>query len=212
MRRFIVPWVCIAAAACSGRAHDAGPTTRPEPGGSARADGAGGSGGPGGRPSRPLDAALLDDLAAVRVAGHDVTIARRGTTELATMVAALAGGRVAVTVSACLACTPIELPAWEARRAEFAALWAPAPESSGDRLDLSAPTIAGRTVIAIDAIRTIDGEARQTYQLHWNDGAMQLAALCESAARIDGDGGAATTAPSCAAPAATALGAYLAVL
>ncbi|MBZ0236256.1 MAG: hypothetical protein K8M05_28270, partial [Deltaproteobacteria bacterium] len=86
---------------------------------------------------------------------------------------------------------------WEARRAELAALWAPV-ETAGDELALSTETIAGRAVIAIDATRTVDDEVRHTYQLHWNDGATQLHAVCEAAA--------------CAGAAGAALGAYLDVL
>lgn len=178
--------------ACSGRSHEAGPTTSPDratPAGALAGDGA-----PAVR-ARPLDGAALDALAAVAVAGHQVTVARRGDRDLAAIVVAPGGARVAVTASACLACTPMALPAWEARRAELAALWAPAAD---DSLALSAPSVAGVTVIAVDAGRTLDGERRHTYQLHWNDGAAQLAAVCE----VEG----------CAAAAAPVFAAYLGVL
>lgn len=180
--------------ACSGRSHDAGPTTSPDRasgGGTSVADGAVAT------RARPLDAAALDALAAVTVAGHEVTVARRGARDLAAIVVAPGGAQVTVTASACLACTPVALPAWEARRAELAALWAPA-EAAGDSVNLTAPAIAGVTVIAVDARRTLDGERRHTYQLHWNDGAAQLAAVCE--------------AEDCAAASATVFAAYLTAL
>jgi hypothetical protein len=181
-------------AACSGGARDAGPSGRREPGlATARTDGSD----PAARPPRPLDAALVDQLAGVTVTGSDVKVVRRSDAEMASIVAAPGGARVTVTASACLACTPIELAAWEARRAELAALWAPV-DAAGDKLALSTETVAGRTVIAIDASRTVDGELRHTYQLHWNDGATQLAAVCEAAA--------------CAPAASVSLAAYLAVL
>lgn len=181
-------------AACSGGARDAGPSGRRDPGvATGRTDGTHG----GARPPRPLDAALVDQLAGVAVAGSDVKVVRRSDAEMASIVAAPGGTRVTVTASACLACTPIELAAWEARRAELAALWAPV-ETAGDKLALSAETVAGRTVIAIDASRIVDGELRHTYQLHWNDGATQLAAVCE--------------AEGCAPTASASLAAYLAVL
>jgi len=50
-----------------------------------------------------------------------------------------------------------------------------------------APLAAGR--------RPVDDALRHTYQLHWNDGATQLHAVCE--------------APACAQAARAALGAYL---
>jgi hypothetical protein len=181
------------AVGCSGSARDAGPSARRESGATVRNDG---TVAPARRP-RPLDAALVDQLAAVKVAGADVTVVRRSDAELASIVAAPGGARVTVTASACLGCTPMDLAAWEARRAELVALWAP-QDAAGDTLALSAERIADRTVIAIDATRTVDGELRHTYQLHWNDGATQLAAVCEVA--------------SCAAAAATSLGAYLDVL
>lgn len=189
---------------CSGRSPEAGPTTTsPDPApGHAPVDR--GSGAP-----RPLDAAVLDALAAVTVAGHDVTVARRGATDLAAIVTAPGGQRVTVTASACLGCTAMALPAWEARRAELAALWAPA-EAAGDALSLDAPTVAGRTVIAVEARRTLDGERRHTYQLHWNDGAAQLAAVCETSAPAT-DAGAAPP-DACADEAAAALAAYLTAL
>jgi hypothetical protein len=179
--------------ACSGSARDAGPSARREPGATVRTDG---SGGPA-RRSRPLDAALVDQLAAVKVPGAEVTVVRRSDAELASIVTATGGPRVTVTASTCLACAPMDLPAWEARRAELVALWAP-QDTAGDTLTLSAERIADRTVIAIDAARTVDGEPRHTYQLHWNDGATQLAAVCEV--------------ETCAAAAAAALAPYLDVL
>lgn len=193
MARFSITWLVVLAAACSSSARDAGPSGRRDPVASGRSDGASGHS----RPPRPLDAALVDQLAAVTVAGSDVTVVRRSDAEMASIVSAPGGTRVTVTASACLACTPIDLPAWEARRAELAALWAPV-DSAGDKLTLSAETVAGRTVIAIDANRTVDGELRHTYQLHWNDGATQLAAVCE--------------APACASAANATLAAYLGVL
>ena len=185
---------CLAAlSACSGGARDAGPTGRRDSIASGRADDTGVRG----HAPRPLDAALVGQLAAVTVAGTEVAVVRRSDAELASIVSVPGGARVTVTASACLGCTPIDLPAWETRRAELAALWAPV-DTAGDTLALSAETVAGRTVIAIDASRTVDGELRHTYQLHWNDGATQLAAVCE--------------APACAAAAATSLAAYLGVL
>ena len=72
-------------AACSGRSHDAGPTTSPDHAstGSGPADGAG-------VPSvraRPLDGAALAALAAVTVDGHEVTVAFDGEQALAMAVA-----------------------------------------------------------------------------------------------------------------------------
>jgi hypothetical protein len=184
----------LAVAACSGGARDAGPSgSRGERGASARSDGTNG----GATAPRPLDAALVSRLAAVTVEGASVTVVRRSDAEMAAIVAAPGGARVTVTASACLGCTPIALPAWEARRAELAALFAPV-DAAGDKLALSTETVAGRTVIAIDATRTVDGELRHTYQLHWNDGATQLAVVCEAAA--------------CGAAATSSLAAYLAAL
>jgi hypothetical protein len=119
---------------------------RPPTAGSASAATAAG----GANRGRPLDAAALDQLAAVAIAGHDVTLARRGAGDLAAIGTGPGGVRVTVTASACLACTAMALPAWEARRAELAALWAPA-ESAAASLALAAPAVAGRTVIAVDA-------------------------------------------------------------
>lgn len=178
------------ASACSGGARDAGPSGRRDPAASGRSDGVNAAP----RPARALDAALVDQLASVTVTGAAVTVVRRSDAELASIVTTPDGLRVTVTASACLACTAIELPAWEARRAELAALWAPV-DAAGDKLALSAETVAGSPVIAIDASRTVDDELRHTYQLHWNDGATQLHAVCE--------------APACAQAARTALGAYL---
>jgi hypothetical protein len=203
-----VRFICVCAVAllsgpgCSGRSHDGGPTTAPEPGtapaGSAAATPA--------RPGRPLDAAAIDALAAVTVTGHDIALARRGARDLATLVTAPGGTRVTVTASVCLGCAPMALAAWEARRAELAALWAPS-EAGGDALVLAAPSVAGHTVIAVDALRTLDGERRHTYQLHWNDGVSQLAAVCEASAPATDAG---IPAPDdCAAATATVLGAYL---
>ena len=188
-------WSClIALVACSGGSRDAGPAGRRDPGvATGRTDGTE----PGARRPRPLDRALVDHLAAVTVAGSEVTVVRRSDAEMASIVAAPGGVRVTVTASACLACTPMELPAWEARRAELAALWAPV-DGAGDKLALSAERVDGHTVIAIDAARTVDGELRHTYQLHWNDGATQLAAVCEASA--------------CGPAAGAALAAYLAAL
>lgn len=195
--------------ACSGRSHDAGPTTSPDHATGGRAAAAAdGAGSPTVR-ARPLDGAALDALAAVTVAGHEVTVARRGARDLAAIIAAPGGPRVTVTVSACLACTPVALPAWEARRAELAALWAPA-DAAGDALTLSAPTVAGVTAIAVDARRTLDGERRHTYQLHWNDGTAQLAAVCETSAPARPDAGA--TPDDCAAETAAAFAAFIDVL
>jgi hypothetical protein len=190
--RFTLTSSVLVVAACSGGARDAGPTGRREPAASGRTDGA--SAQP--RAARPLDAALVDQLAAVTVTGSNVAVVRRSDAELASIVAAPDGTRVTITASACLGCTAIDLPAWEARRAELVALWAPVDTS--DKLALAAASIAGHTVIAIDASRTVDGELRHTYQLHWNDGATQLAALCEV--------------PACAAAATAAMAAYLDVL
>jgi hypothetical protein len=188
--------VVATATACSGGARDAGPSAQRDPGASGRTDSIGGAN-PSAPAPRPLDAALVDQLAAVTIAGSDVTVVRRSAAEMASIVAAPGGARVTVTASACLGCTPIDLPAWEARRAELVALWAPV-DSAGDKLALSAESVAGRTVIAIDASRTVDGELRHTYQLHWNDGATQLAAVCEVAA--------------CAGAATASLAPYLGVL
>lgn len=194
MLRFRHAWLfALAVSACTGGARDAGPSTRRDPVASARTDGTNDIR----RAPRPLDAALVDQLAAVTIAGSDVTVVRRSAAEMASIVSAPGGARVTVTASACLGCTPIELPAWDARRAELAALWAPV-DAAGDKLALTAETVAGRTVIAIDATRTVDGEQRNIYQLHWNDGATQLAAVCEAAA--------------CAAAASVSLAAYLGVL
>jgi hypothetical protein len=189
-------FLVVAAASCSGGARDAGPNGRRDPVASARPDWGGGTNDPG-RAPRPLDAALVARLAAVTVAGSDVTVVRRSDAEMASIVATPDGVRVTVTASACLGCTPIDLAAWEARRAELAALWAPV-DTAGDKLALSAEKVAGRTVIAIDAMRTVDGEQRHTYQLHWNDGATQLAAVCEAA--------------TCAATTAASMAAYLGAL
>lgn len=193
MRTFLLTGlVTVAVAGCSGGTRDAGPVARRETGATVRNDG---TALPARRP-RPLDGALVDQLAAVKVAGADITVVRRSDAELASIVAS-PGGRVTVTASTCLGCTPIELPAWEARRAELVALWAP-QDAAGDKLALSAERLADRTVIAIAATRTVDGELRHTYQLHWNDGATQLAAVCET--------------ESCAGAAAASLAAYLGVL
>ncbi len=178
------------AGACSGGARDAGPSARRDPAASGRSDGLGEAR----RPARPLDAALVDQLASVTVTGAEVTVVRRSDAELASIVTTPDGVRVTVTASACLACTALELPAWEARRPELAALWAPL-DAAGDKLALTAEAVAGSPVIAIDASRTVDDELRHTYQLHWNDGATQLHAVCE--------------APACAQAARAALGAYL---
>lgn len=191
----------VAFAACSGRAPDAGPTiSEPALGTSAGAR----PGDPARPPGRPLDGAALDALAAVTVAGHDVTVARRSATDLAAIVTAPGGARVTVTASGCLGCAAMEVAAWEARRPELAALWAPlaSGESGGDALVLAASSVGGRTVIAIDARRTQDSEVRRTYQLHWNDGVAQLAAICETLAPAD----------DCPGASATVLAAYLQAL
>ena len=211
MRRFTAVIVFLGAA-CSGRAPDAGPTSRGDHAGSARPRDPAVN---GGRTPRPLDAALVGELAAVTVPDHVVTVVRRGDSELAAIVAAPGGARVTITASDCLGCTAMALPAGEARRAELAALWAPV-EGAGDRLALSAPTLVGRTVIVIDATRTLDGELRRVYQLHWNDGVTQLAGVCEAAARLEvnepGDAGLRVPAPACDAAAATAMSAFLAAM
>lgn len=196
MHRIALFAALVVPAACSGRSHDAGPTTSPEPGGAAAPAAAAAD--PGTRRARPLDGAALDRLAAVTIAGHDVAVARRGPADLAAIVTTPGGTRVTVTASACLGCAPMSLAAWEARRAELAALWAPS-ESGGDSLAIAAPELAKQTVIAVDARRTLEGEARRIYQLHWNDGAAQLAAVCE-------------TSDDCPAAAAAALAPYLAAL
>ncbi|MBE7451299.1 MAG: hypothetical protein HS111_21110 [Kofleriaceae bacterium] len=220
MRRSLVLSLCVAAVgggslACSGRTRDPGPTTRPEPAARVPVDGAAPA-----RPPRPLDAARVEALAAVAIADHEVTVVRRGVAELAAVVTAADGTRVTVTASACLACTPIDLAAWQARQPELAALWAPAADA-GDELALTAPTIGGDAVIAVDATRHHDGETRRTYQLHWNDGVTQLAAICEAASRAPPPGAAAGTAATgsgpapvsaCAPVTAAALAAYLAAL
>lgn len=196
----------VVVAACSGRTHDAGSTPGPDRGSADVSDGDTAA-----RPGRPLDEARLTALAAVTLAGHEVALVRRSATDLAAIVAAPDGARVTVTASACLGCAPMELAAWEARRGELAALWAPGPPGSGDALALTAPAVAGRTVIAVDAVRTLDGEIRRTFQLHWNDGATQLAVVCEASAAATVDGGAAPPA-SCVDLAARALAAFVAVL
>jgi hypothetical protein len=190
---FLVFWVWLVVA-CSGRSPDAGASGPAGPAG-----GGGGTGGGGGgagsvaRTPRPIDARLVAALAEVAIPGNEVTVVRRGAAELAAIVAAPTGVRVTVTASACLACTPVELAAWEARRAELAALWAPAVGmsadaggtgmdrgSEGDRMEIGMVELAGQRAVEVSAVRVMDGETRHTVQLHWNDGATQLAVVCES--------------------------------
>lgn len=135
----------------------------------------------GARPVRALTPAALDAIAAIAVPGHEVHVVARGAGDVALAITAAAGTRAILTASRCLGCVAPELPAWHARRATLAALWAPGAESEPPvneaRLALAAlPLAGGAHAIAIDA-RRADGSIVTI--AHWNDGATQLQAVCE---------------------------------
>lgn len=132
--------------------------------------------------------AVLDALAATAVPGHDVRVIARGATDLALAITAPppAPARATLSASACLGCVAPDLEAWRARRAELAALWAPGadadPPAAGTHLAIDALDLGGGArAIAVDA-RRADGSAVTV--AHWNDGALQLQAVCELPAEV----------------------------
>lgn len=201
LRRWAVVTVAgvVAGVGCSGRSRDAGPSpTAPpvadEPAASTVL-------------ARPLDRARLDALAQVVVANRTTTLVRRGERDLAAEITTAApGDRALITVSACLGCVPIDLAAWRARAPEQAALWAPRGSGAGDQLVIDAVTIAGTTAISVRASRGDGARVDQLHQLHWNDGVIQLVAVCEASAPVEAGP------PPCAATAAAAFAAYLPAL
>lgn len=145
--------------------------------------------------ARPLaDAGAA--LAAVTLAGHTIDIVRRGP-DFGAIVSG-SGVAATVTISACVACVPIDAARWQAERPALMAVLAPAP---GDSLSIDRVERGGRSLILIRARRTIEGAAHAIAQAHWNDGSTQLAASCEA---TDGD--------ACARLVEAAATAYLAAL
>lgn len=151
--------------------------------------------------------AVLDRAAAVTLPDHAVVLLARGERDLALAVSK-DGVRALVTVAACLACTPIDLAAWDAQRPALAALWAPGAEQvpplAGAALTIAPIAIGAERAMTLDARR---GTVSAAYLAHWNDGVTQAQAVCELAVAPE------PTAPSpCAPVAQAALAAVVAAL
>lgn len=158
-------------------------------------------------PPVTLTPAVLDRIAAVTVPDHTVAVLARGERDVALAVRK-DDLRVLVTVAPCLACTPIDLAAWQAQRPALAALWAPGaeqlPPAAGAALTIAPIAIGAATAMTLDARR---GTAGAAYLAHWNDGVTQAQAVCELAVAPE------PTAPSpCAPVAQAALAAVVAAL
>jgi len=145
---------------------------------------------PAARPQpRPVTPALLDAIAAMAVPGEQVRVLARGERDVALAIVTADGRQANLTASACLGCVPIDLEAWRARRAELASLWAPGadndPPVNAARLSITTIELAPGVVAIAIAGQRADGRAVTI--AHWNDGSLQLQAVCERAATACGE-------------------------
>ena len=131
-------------------------------------------------PFRPLDAARLDELAALEVPGFTAASRDRSATSL---VVALRGTgtplRALVTVSPCLTCTPPDLPAWQSRVPELRALLPGGLEDDpATTFELAAIDLAGRRCIATYELGAVaygdELEATHGARIYCNDGTTEL--------------------------------------
>jgi hypothetical protein len=150
-------------------AHDAEPPAPPAP------------------PFRALDGARLDELAALEVPGF--TVAHRDRSETSIVIGLRATGsplRALVTVTPCLACRPMELPAWRAAAPELRALLPGSVEDDpATTFELSAVDLAGRRCIAGYELGAVaygeELEAAHGARIYCNDG------VTEVVVRVDDD-------------------------
>jgi hypothetical protein len=135
---------------------------------------------PPARPFRTLDAARLDELAAVEVPGFSVVHRDRSATSLVISLRAIdAPVRALVTITPCLACRPPDLDAWRGAAPELRALLPGAVEDDpATTFELTAVDLAGRRCIASHELGAIaygdELEATHGARLYCNDGVTEL--------------------------------------
>jgi hypothetical protein len=153
-------------------------------------------------PFRPLDAARLDELAALEVPGF--TVGHRDRSKTSIVVALRAEGaplRALVTVTPCLACRAPDLAAWRAAAPELRALLPGSVEDDpATTFELRATDLAGRRCITgyeLGAVAYGDElEATHGARVYCNDGVTELVV------RVDDDAILAAETPEAARAAA----------
>jgi hypothetical protein len=151
-------------------------------------------------PLRTLDAARLDDLAAVEVPGY--TVAARDRSETSLVVSLRAGAlRGLVTVGPCLACRPPDAARWRETLPELRQLMPGAVEDDpATQFELHAAEVAGHACITTWELGAMAyGEeviAAHGARVYCNDGATELVV------RVDDDAVATARSPDAARAAA----------
>lgn len=131
-------------------------------------------------PFRPLDAARLDELAALEVAGFTVGHRDRSKTSLVVSLRAVGSPlRALVTITPCLSCRPPELAGWRDAAPELRALLPGAVEDDpSTTFELSNADLAGRRCIASYELGAVaygdELEATHGARLYCNDGVTEL--------------------------------------